>query len=461
MATEDTIIGNLIHNERYARKVLPFLQNEYFADGPHQEVFKLVREFVMKYNNMPTREALLVNLDEKSMADGIHKDTHSLITFLEPEPNNDEQWLVDITEKYCQEKAIYNGIMQSIAILEGNDKKHDKNAIPKILQDALGIAFESKLGHDYFKDAEAQWDYYHNVLNKVPFNIDILNRVTKGGVTRKTLSIVQAGINVGKTTFLINMAENYLDKGLNVIYFTLEVAEEVIRERSDVCFNDVGFDELRQQDKATYLKQIQALRDKTKGNFKIKEYGSSAAHVGHFRHHLNELKTKEGFVPDVIIVDYLTLMLSSLLPSSGKSNTNTYFTSVAEELRGLMREFNVIGWTAAQFNRDGQDNDNVGMKDIGGAIGIAAVADFMVAFMSPEEIAKLGKALGKVLKNRFANKQTIGKFMIGLDNDKQAFFDLSAEDQKSVMDQGEIDAYNKVQVPTVTSSIASDWKFGS
>lgn len=461
MAIEDTIIGHLMTNERYARKVIPFIENEYFADGPHQEVFKLVKDFVARYNSMPTKEALLVNLGEKQMPDGIHKDTHQLIQFLTPEDNNDEQWLLDITEKYCQEKAIYNGIMAAISILEGNDKKRDKNAIPKILQDALGVCFESRLGHDYFRDAEEQWDYYHNVMNKIPFDLDIMNRVTKGGVTRKTLNIVQAGINVGKTTWLINMAETYLNRGLNVAYFTLEVAEEVIRERSDVCFNDVTFDELRKQDKGTYLKNIQALRNKTKGEFKIKEFGASSAHVGHFRHTLNEMKVKEGFVPDVIIVDYLTLMLSSLLPPSQKSNTNTYFTSVAEELRGLMKEFNAIGWTAAQFDRHGQDADDVKMGNIAAAIGIAAVADFMVAFMSPEELAPMGKALGKVLKNRYANKQTIGKFMIGLDNDRQAFTDLAAEDQKAAMDESEYDAFNKVQTPTPTSNpTTQDWQFG-
>jgi hypothetical protein len=450
----------LIHNERYTRKVLPFITNEYFSSGAYQEVFKLVKAFVGKYNTIPPKEALLIELNEKQMGDGIHKEASQIIQFAIHEPS-DDQWLLDTTEKWCQERAIYNSIMQSISILEGNDKKHDKHAIPKILQDALGVCFDSRVGHNYFRDAELQWEYYHNVLNKVPFNLDIMNRVTKGGCTRKTLSIVQAGINVGKTTWLINMAENYLEQGLNVAYFTLEVAEEVIRERSDVCFNDLTFDELRAMEKVPYLNRVKKLRDKTKGEFIIREFPSSSVHVGHFRHALNEIKTKENIKIDVIIVDYLTLMLSSLLPSSAKSNTNTYFTSVAEELRGLMIEFDVIGWTAAQFNRTGQDSDNVSMSDIGAAIGIAAVADFMVAFMAPDDIAKLGKALGKVLKNRFANKQTIGKFMIGLNNDKQKYYDVSDDDQRAVMDDSEYAAHASVQTPTPVSKKAADWTFAS
>lgn len=459
MSVEDTVIGNLITNEKYARKVLPFLKNEYFADGPHQEVLKLVKDFVSKYHNLPSREALLVNLSEKKMGEALYKDTHQLIQFLTPEPA-DDNWLSDITEKMCQEKALYNGIMKSIAILEGDDKKHDKHAIPKILQDALGVCFESRLGHDYFKDAEAQWEYYHNPVNKVPFNIDILNKLTKGGVTRKTLSVVQAGINVGKTTTLINLVEGYLNQGLNVVYYTLEVAEEVIRERSDVCFNNINFDDLRKLTKGNYLDKINAIKAKTKGRLMIKGFAPSSAHVGHFRHHLNELKVKENFIPDVIVVDYITLMLSSLLPPSSKSNTNTFFTSVAEELRGLMFEFNCIGWTAAQFTREGQDKDNVKMSDIAGAIGIAAVVDFMMAIMMPEELIPLGKALGKVLKNRFANKNTIANFMIGLDNDKQKVFDVGDDAQKDVMSPEEYTQSQKINTPTPTSSATMiDWKF--
>lgn len=253
----------------------------------------------------------------------------------------------------------------------------------------------------------------------------------------------------GKTTFLINMAEAYMAMGLNVLYFTLEVSENVIRERTDVCIFDMNFDEVQALEKIQYLNRINTLRNKTSGELIIREFASGSIHVGHIRHVVNELKTKRGIKPDVIIVDYLTLLLSSLMHPSAKSDSNTYFTSVAEELRGLMKELECVGWTATQFNRGGQDKDDVGMSDTGLSIGIQATSDFSVAFMSPEELAKIGKALGKVLKNRYANKQTIGKFLIGLDNDKQAFFDLDEEEQKQVMENSELDALKSIKSQSI------------
>ncbi len=460
MQQEQVIINSLIHNEPFCRKVLPYLQPEYFPDASYQEVFKTVTAFVGKYNVMPTVEALMVEVGNKPLGEGLHASAIELLQQSEY-VNNDLDWLMNTTEKWAQERALYNGIMQSISILEGNEKNSDKNIIPTIMTKALSVCFDSRLGHDYFKDASAQWEYYHNVENKIPFNIDIMNKVTKGGCTRKTLNVVQAGINVGKTTWLINMADQYLDQGLNVVYFTLEVAEEVIRERADACINNITFDELRALTKIQYLSKIAAIRKKTKGSFKIREFPTGSAHVGHFRHALNEMKLKEGFVPDVIIVDYLTLMLSSMLSGTAKANSNTYYTSVAEELRGLMVEFNAIGWTAAQFNRDGQDSEDIKMKDTGLAIGIAATADFMVALMSPEELSKMGKALGKILKNRYANKAAILRFMLNLDNDRQAFTDADDSEQRGVMEEGEFKAFSTMKKPTPVSDKAKDWSFGS
>lgn len=456
---EQVILNALLHNDRYCRKVLPYIKPEYFSDGGYQEVFNLINSFVGKYNCLPTKEALLVELGNKNLGEGLYESATQIVQFAQDE-SNDLDWLLDSTEKWAQERAVYNGIMRSISILEGKEKKLDKHAIPTILSEALGVCFDSRIGHDYFDQAEEQWDYYHNVENKVPYNIEIMNKITKGGNTRKTLSVVMAGINVGKTTWLINMAQNYLDQGLNVIYFTLEVAEEVIRERSDVCFFGTTFDELRALDKIPYMNRVKSIRDKTRGQFIIREFPGSTVHVGHFRHVLNELKLKKGFKPDVIIVDYLSLMLSSIMPPSAKADSNTYFTSVTEELRALMKEYEAIGWTAAQFNRGGQDADDVTMSDTGLAIGIQATADFTVAFMAPEEIAKMGKALGKVLKNRFANKQTIGRFMIGLDNDRQKYMDVDASEQRAVMEDGEYEAFSKSKVPTPASPKAMDWSFG-
>jgi hypothetical protein len=457
---EQAIINALLHNERYCRGVIPHIKPEYFADGSYQEIFKLISEYINKYSCLPTKEAIIVELNEKKLAEGIHEDALKAVQYSNDEGNAYE-WLMDMTEKWAQDRAIYNGIMRSINILDGKDKHLDKGAIPNLLSEALGVCFDTRMGHDYFEDAEAQWEYYRNPENKVSFSIDIMNQVTKGGVTRKTLSIVMAGINVGKTTWLINMAKSYMAQGLNVVYFTLEIGEEVLRERSDVSMMEINFDEMRALEKTPYMNRIKKIEEKTKGKFNIKEFAGGTVHVGHLRHYLNELKAKKGWVPDVIIVDYLTLLLSAQLPRSAKADTNSYYTTVTEELRSLMKEFNAIGWSAAQFNRGGQDADDVGMGDTGLSIGIQATSDFTVAFISPDELGKLGKALGKVLKNRFANKQAIGKFLIGLDNDRQSFHDLDEAEQKAAMDQDEFATFQKIKKPTPTSSKATDWSFGS
>lgn len=456
---ERAIINALLYNERYCRGVVHHIKKEYFADGSYQEVFTLISEYIGKYGSMPTKEAIIVELDDKKLSEGIHEEAMKIVQYATDE-GSDYQWLMDITEKWAQERAIYNGIMRSINILDGKDKLMDKGGIPTLLSEALSICFDNRMGHNYFEDAEAQWEYYRNPLNKVAFSLDILNQLTKGGVTRKTLSIVMAGINTGKTTWLIQMAKDYLQQGLNVVYFTLEIGEEVLRERCDVSMFDMNFDEMRALEKTPYMNRINKIEDKTKGKFVIKEFPGGTVHVGHLRHFLNELKIKKGIVPDVIIVDYLTLLLSAQLPKSSKSDTNSYFTSVTEELRALAKEFNCIIWSAAQFNRGGQDADDVGMADTGLSIGIQATSDLTIAFMAPEELAKVGKALGKVLKNRFANKQTIGKFLIGLDNDKQKFFDLDESEQRAAMDESEFDTYSKQNKPTPTSKKATDWSFG-
>ncbi len=456
---EQAIINALMFNERYCRAVLPHIKKEYFPEAYQQEVFDLIFNYVNKYNNIPTKEALMVEMSEKKMSEGIYEDAVKLVQYAE-NSGSEYDWLMDTTEKWAQDRAIYNGIMRSINIIDGKDKHLDKGAIPSMLSEALSVCFDTRLGHDYFEDAEAQWEYYRNPQNKIAFSLDIMNMVTKGGVTRKTLNVVMAGINVGKTTWLINMAKSYLLQGLNVVYFSLEIGEDTITERSDVSMMEMRFDEMRALEKTPYLNRIKKIQEKTSGRFNIKEYPPGSIHVGHLRHYLNELKLKKNFKVDVIIVDYITLLASAHLPKSSKSDTNSYFTSVAEELRALAKEYNAILWTAAQFNRGGQDADDVGMGDTGLSIGIQATSDFTVAFMAPEEIAKLGKALGKVLKNRYANKMAIGKFLIGLDNDKQAFSDLDESEQRAVMEKDELEALEKIKKPTPLSNKATDWQFG-
>ncbi len=443
---EISILSGLINRPDFSTKVMPFIKPDYFPDERQRVLFGLVTNFVTKYGSLPTRESLYVDLSERKMPEGLHDGVKSLIaaTTQQTETLTELSWLMDSTEKWCQDRAIYNAIMSSVDILEGVDKKRDKHILPKLLQEALAVCFQTSIGHDYFADAEAQWQWYHDPVNKIPFSVDILNKITKNGVTRKTLSLILAGINVGKSTTLISLASDYLDQGLNVLYVTLEVAENVIRERTDVSAMGIGFDELRALEKQQYINRVNNIRNKTQGELIIKEFAPSSVHVGHLRHVVNEIKTKKGWTPDVIMVDYLTLMLSSLIPAAGKGDSNTYYTSVAEELRGLMKEFNCIGWSAAQFNRGGQDADDVTMSDTGLAIGIQATADLSIALMAPEELAKMRQALMKVLKNRFANKQIITRAMVSLDNDLQRLGDVSESEQSSVMDSDEKEAYSQM-----------------
>lgn len=459
MSFDRLCLTHLLHNEDYLRKTLPYIKPEYFLEAAEREVFEEIRKFVGKYNTAPTIESLAITFSDMDMSETVYDGVLSVLEAMEPD-QSDPRWVYDQTEKWAQDRSIYIAITQSIGIIDGKDKKFDKNAIPGILQAALAVNFDSHIGHDYFDDAEAQYDYYHNDVTKFRSYLEIVNRITKGGIPKKTLNVVQAGINVGKTTWLIGEAAHALAEGKNVVYFTAEVAENVIRERADARIMDITFDDLHKLSKADYLGRNRAIKEKTQGRFIVKEFASGGAHVGHFRHVLNELRLKKGFIPDLIVIDYLTICASATLSSRDRGNSNLYFTAVAEEFRALGKEFDCIIWTAAQFNRGGQNSEDVGMDDIGLSIGIAATADFMLALMQPDDLAQQDKVIGKVLKNRYSNKAKIGKFLIGLDNDRQKFYDADASQQSAVMDEAELAEFNKQKTPTpATSQGPAAWSF--
>lgn len=456
-------LSRLMYDEKYMKKCLPYLKPEYFHDASERKVFEFISEFVNKYYVAPTKEALAIVLNEAAMPENLFDGAANIINLMSPDESNFE-WMCDQTEKWAQDKAIYNAVMQAIGIIEGQDKTLDKNAIPEILSQALAVSFTSDVGHSYFEDAEAQYDFMHDEANKHPFSIDVLNRLTKGGVKDKTLNICFAGINVGKTTFLVQQAAHWLARGKNVLYITLEVAEEEIRNRVDVSLMELNFDQLFALQKTQYMNRVNSLRQMTQGELFVKQFAPGSAHVGHFRHAIKELLIKKGVRPDVIMIDYIGICASSRLPASAKSNTNTYFTSVAEELRGLGVENICPIWTGAQFDRSGQTGDDVDMTNTGLAIGIQATSDFSIAFMMPDEMAAMNQAIGKVLKNRYANKAHFKKFVIGLDNDLQRYFDLDASEQSKLMDPEEQEAYNKASpIPTVPVAVntnkLSSWSF--
>ena len=424
MSFENIILSNIIYNEAYTRKVSAFLEPDFFTDEADKIVLTSIKDFINKYNVNPTLEALAINISNTNLPENKMVEVMTLLNDLKKDDNSVE-WLFDETEKFCQTKALYNAIYKSIEIMEGEEKSIDKNGIPSLLTDALALSFDVDVGHDYWEDAEKQWEYKHSLTTKQKFSIDVLNRVTKGGVPDKTLNCVVMEINGGKSTYLIQQAADWLIDGKNALYITMEMAEEVCRERIDVSVMDFTFDMVEGMSKQDYVSKVHELKQKTAGRLFVKEFPAGAAHVNHFRHLLQELKIKKGFVPDVIFIDYLTICASSKLPASAKGNTNTYYTSVAEEIRAFAVEQKVPVWTGLQFDKSTQGKADGGIGNVGLAIGISATADFMVAFFSPEELKERGQLIGKVIKNRYSDFK--GKFILGINNAKQKFFDVDTQ----------------------------------
>ena len=430
---EQSILSNLINNEQYFRKSIPFLKQDYFQDRSHKLAFKLIDEYVKKYSSQPTTKALVIDLEEEPLNQDEIDSVRTLINGLDTEPIKDSEWLVDQTEKFCQDKAIYNAIMNSINILDGKTDK-TKNAIPQILSDALAVSFDTNVGHDFLEDYESRYDFYHKKEQRIPFDLEYFNKITKGGIPNKTLNIALAGTGVGKSLFMCHCAAANLTRGNNVLYITLEMAEEKIAERIDANLLNVTVDELAMLPKDAYDKKIERVRGKTTGKLIIKEYPTATAGSANFRHLFNELKIKKGFVPDIVYIDYLNICNSSRMKQGGSVNSYTYIKAIAEELRGLAVEQNVPIISATQTTRSGFTNTDLGLEDTSESFGLPATADFMFALISSEELQDLNQMMVKQLKNRYSDPSTNRKFVIGVDRPKMKLYDVEQKAQADLAD---------------------------
>jgi len=445
---EQTILSALIHNEEYIRKTLPFIKSEYFHDKNEQVIYNSLVEYVDKYNGLPTKEALTIAISEKTdLNQQQYADATKYIDSLHYDTKTDLQWLVDKTEKFCQDKAVYNAVRKSILILDGHDKNMDKGSIPELLSTALGISFDTNIGHDFIENSDARFEFYHTKEDKIAFDIDLMNTITKGGVSRKALIIALAGTGVGKSLFMCHCAANNLMSGLNVLYITLEMAEERIAERIDANLLDLSLDDLRDIPKALYAKKIDKVRNKTTGKLIIKEYPTASAGSAHFRHLLNELRLKKNFTPDIIYIDYLNICMSSRLRHGSNVNSYTMIKAIAEELRGLAVEFNVPVVSATQTTRSGYGNSDMDLTDTSESFGLPATADFMFGLISTEELEQLGQIMIKQLKNRWGAVDKHKRFVVGIDRSKMRLFNVENAAQDLVDDRPVMDNQKFDDVP--------------
>lgn len=436
---ETTILRNLVQNEEYMRKVLPFLKDQYFTDEGDRTAYKLIHEFIIKYNKPPTVEALSISITNSNLNEGLFKETFELLKELDVKEVPNQQWLYDETEKFCKDKAVYNAILQSIGVMEGRDKQISKDGIPSLLQEALGVCFDSSVGHDYFDDSASRFDFYHRVESRIPFDITLLNKITNGGIPNKTLNICLAGTGVGKSLFMCHMAASTLAQNKNVLYITMEMAEEKIAERIDANLLNVDIGVLKDMPKQLFEDRMGKLQAKMRGKLIIKEYPTAGAHVGHFKALLNELSLKRSFRPDIIFIDYLNICASSRFKPGGSVNSYTYIKGIAEELRGLAVESNLPIVSATQTTRSGYSNTDVELTDTSESFGLPATADFMFALISTEELENLNQLMIKQLKNRYNDPTAYKRFMIGIDRAKMKLYDLEDIAQSNLADSGQED----------------------
>jgi len=415
------------------RKVLPFIKPDYFQ-GVYKTLFKEAGKYVAKYNKLPSHESLAIELQDASMSAEQFQMAMDIVPQLFTNEKIDEQWLLDSTEKWCQDRAIYNSIMESISIIDGKHETLTKNALPDLLQKALGVAFDTNVGHDYINQAGERYEFYHKEEDRIPFDLEYFNRITKGGVPSKTLNIALAGTGVGKSLFMCHVASSALIEGRNVLYITMEMAEERIAERIDANLLNVPIDQLENMPKDMFTEKVKNLARKTTGNLIVKEYPTGSAHAGHFRALLNELKLKKQFEPDIIFVDYLNICASSRMKGMGGSiNSYTYIKAIAEELRGLAVEFDLPIFSATQTTRSGYSNTDVGLEDTSESFGLPATADLMFALISTEELDKDGQIMVKQLKNRYNDPTLHKRFVIGIDRAKMRLHDVE-ETQQTLVD---------------------------
>jgi len=444
---ERTALTQLVTNEKYARKVLPFIKGDYFSDKTERTVFEEITKFVDKYNKIPTQTSLEIEVQSrKDLNDYEYNKVVEVIKTLE-HTDVDFDWLVDTTEKFCKDKAVYNAIVEGISIIDGKDKTRDAGAIPSILTDALAVGFDNSVGHDYLLDAESRFEYYHTIEEKIPFDLDFFNRITKGGLPPKTLNIALAGTGVGKSLFMCHMAANCLSQGKSVLYITLEMAEERIAERIDANLMNVSMEDLHDLPKQMFESKIENIIKNTSGTLIVKEYPTASANAAHFRGLIKELAIKKSFKPDIIFIDYLNICGSSRFKGAANVNSYMYIKSIAEELRGLAVETNVPIMSATQTTRSGFSNSDVGLEDTSESFGLPATADLMFALISNEELDALNQIAVKQLKNRYNDPTSNKRFVIGIDRAKMKLFDVTLEEQQGLADSNQTKEIDKFAEP--------------
>jgi len=436
---ERTALSNLVSNEEYCRKVLPFIKADYFAVKEERVVFEEITSFVDKYRKMPTKISLEIEVESRQdLTETEHNKIVEIIKTLDS-TDVDMEWLVDTTEKFCKDKAIYNAIVDGISIIDGKDKNRGADAIPSLLTDALAVSFDNAVGHDYFDDSASRFDFYHKVEERIPFDLEFFNKITKGGLPQKTLNIALAGTGVGKSLFMCHMAANCLSQGKNVLYITLEMAEERIAERIDANLLNVSMENLQDLPKTMFEDKIKKIQKKTNGQLIIKEYPTASAHSAHFRGLIKELSIKKSFKPDMIFIDYLNICASSRLKGASQVNSYTYIKSIAEELRGLAVETNVPIMSATQTTRSGFGSTDIGLEDTSESFGLPATADFMFALISNEELDALNQIVVKQLKNRYNDPTMNKRFVLGIDRSKMRLYDVDNKEQEDLVDSGQDD----------------------
>jgi len=440
---EFLILRNLLYNEEYIRKVIPFIKADYFEDMIQKIVFEEISSFVEQYNKPATKEILCIEAEKRSdINDSSYKDVTNLISSLKDEPSEFE-WLINTTEKWCRDRAIYLALMESIQLADGKDDTKGRDAIPTILSDALGVSFDSHVGHDYLLDYEERYESYHRKEDKIPFDLEFFDKITKGGIPNKTLNIALAGTGVGKSLFMCHFASSVLLQGKNVLYITMEMAEEKIAERIDANLLNINIQDITDLPKVMYENKVTSVSKKTQGSLIIKEYPTAAAHSGHFKALLNELALKKSFRPDIIFIDYLNICASSRYRTNNNVNSYSYIKAIAEELRGLAVEANLPIVSATQTTRSGFASSDVDLTDTSESFGLPATADLMFALISTEELEDLNQIMVKQLKNRY-NDPTINKrFVIGIDRAKMRLYDCEQKAQNDIVDSGQDEEYNE------------------
>ena len=461
MKVETLILKNLLLTEEYPRRVLPFVKQEYFEDRSDQHLYETIHKYFVKYSAVPTVEALTIEVGKISTLsdDQFKQITQTLESF--DKETTELEWLLDTTEKWCQERAIYLALMESIKIADGSDQKKGPDAIPSILSDALGVSFDNHIGHDYIDDYEERYESYHRVETKVPFDLDFFNKITKGGLPNKTLNIALAGTGVGKSLFMCHVASSVLLQGRDVLYITMEMAEEKIAERIDANLLNVDIQQLATLPKLMFDNKISALQKKTQGKLIVKEYPTASAHAGHFRALLNELALKKAFRPEIIFIDYLNICTSQRFRNASV-NSYTMVKAIAEELRGLAVEFNVPLVSATQTTRSGYGSSDVDLTDTSESFGLPATADLMFALISTEELEEQNQIMVKQLKNRYYDPTLNKRFIVGIDRAKMRLYNVEQEAQSNIHDSGQPIALNQETVKVLTQPSKNkfnDFKF--